>query len=87
MEGNADKTIRDPMNNPLPPCIVMERGESLDIWAERAQPDRAMAFAACPPSVYLRALLVAKRLTYAACHEELVSSVFRVEIAGQQLLV
>ena len=44
MEGNADQSIRDPQGHPLPPCIVMERGESLDIWAERAKPDRSMAF-------------------------------------------
>lgn len=30
---------------PLPSCIVMERGESLDIWTNRAKPDRAQAFA------------------------------------------
>ena len=44
--GNADESIKDPMGHPLPPCIVMERGESLDIWAERAKPDRSMAFTA-----------------------------------------
>ena len=87
VEGNADNTIRDPMDNPLPPCIVMERGESLDLWAERAQPDRSMAFTVCLPSAYLRALLVAKRLSYAACHQEVVSYVFRFEITAQQLLV
>ena len=64
MEGNADKTILDPMGNSLPPCIVMERGESLDIWAERAQPDRSMAFTVCPPSAYMCVVLLAKRLAY-----------------------
>ena len=48
VEDNADKSIKDPMGHPLPPCIVMERGESLDIWAERAKPDRAVAFAVRP---------------------------------------
>ena len=44
VESNADKSIKDPQGNPLPPCIVMERGESLDIWSERAKPDRSQAF-------------------------------------------
>ena len=75
------------MGNPLPPCIVMERGESLDLWAERAQPDQSMAFTVCPPCTYPSALLVAKRLAYAACHQELASNVFRAEITAHQLLV
>ena len=44
VESNADKRIKDPQGNPLPPCIVMERGESLDIWSKRAKPDRSPAF-------------------------------------------
>lgn len=44
VEANTDKTIVDPQGYPLPPCIVLERGESLDIWAARARPDRAQAF-------------------------------------------
>ena len=47
VEDNADKRIKDLMGHPLPPCIVMERGESLNIWAQRAQPDRAQAFMVC----------------------------------------
>eukprot|EP00892_Ulva_mutabilis_P000987 jgi/Ulvmu1/1088/UM106_0004.1 len=31
--------LRDPEGEPLPPCIVMERGESLQDWSERAVPD------------------------------------------------
>ena len=31
------------MGHPLPPCIVMERGESLDKWQARAKPDRMQA--------------------------------------------
>ena len=34
----------DPIGHALPPCIVMERGESLDLWSERNAPDRAQAF-------------------------------------------
>lgn len=37
-------SIRDPSGRPLPSCMVMERGEALDIWMERAQPDKYMAF-------------------------------------------
>jgi hypothetical protein len=38
----------DPSGQPLPPCVVMERGESLDIWSARAEPDRAQAFTVRP---------------------------------------
>ena len=44
IEANADGAHVDANGHPLPPCIVMERGESLDIWAARAQPDRSQAF-------------------------------------------
>jgi hypothetical protein len=48
-----DESFTDPMGNVMPPCVVMERGESLDIWSERARPDRVQAFAvrcrACLP--------------------------------------
>ena len=54
VEENANKSISDPLGHPLPPCIVMERGESLDIWAERAKPDRSMAFTVRPSHVSLR---------------------------------
>jgi hypothetical protein len=39
IEANADNRIRSPSGWPLPPCIVIERGESLDKWAERIKPD------------------------------------------------
>jgi hypothetical protein len=45
IEANAMKKLRDGHGHPLPPFIVMERGESLDMWAARAQPDRPLAFA------------------------------------------
>ena len=41
---NLDGEFADPSGNALPPCIVMERGESLDIWLQRAQPDWSQAF-------------------------------------------
>eukprot|EP00892_Ulva_mutabilis_P004147 jgi/Ulvmu1/2103/UM125_0007.1 len=31
--------LADPRGRPLPPCIVMEKGESLQDWSERAEPD------------------------------------------------
>lgn len=40
---NKDKRVVDPYGHPLPPCIVMERGESLDMWSARAKPDRTQA--------------------------------------------
>jgi hypothetical protein len=36
--------IRDPWGGSLPACMVMERGEALDLWMDRAQPDKYMAF-------------------------------------------
>jgi hypothetical protein len=38
----------DPSGKPMPPCIVMERGESLQEWANRAEPDLFTALAVCP---------------------------------------
>jgi hypothetical protein len=39
IEANADGRIRSRSGWPFPPCIVIERGESLDKWAERLRPD------------------------------------------------
>ena len=33
---NCDDTLRDGNGYPLPSCIVMEKGESLDIWRKRS---------------------------------------------------
>ena len=41
---NEDGALVDPAGYPLPPCIVMERGESLDLYSQRNAPDRATAF-------------------------------------------
>jgi hypothetical protein len=41
---NENNEVVDPSGNALPPCIVMEKGESLDLWSERNAPDRAQAF-------------------------------------------
>jgi hypothetical protein len=47
VEDNVAKTVMDACGNPLPPCIVMERGEALDFWVARARPDRASAISVC----------------------------------------
>jgi hypothetical protein len=44
---NRDGRLLDPWGYRLPPCIVMERGESLDLWSDRAKPDRSQAFSVC----------------------------------------
>ena len=52
MESNADNGLVDPSGCPLPPFIVMERGDSLDIWSERAKPDvwQSVSVCACLPA-------------------------------------
>jgi hypothetical protein len=53
VEDNLDSTVVDPFGNPLPPCIVMERGEALDFWVARARPDRTQALSVCFPTYFL----------------------------------
>lgn len=36
---NEDGVLMDSFGNNLPPCIVMEKGESLDEWTRRRKPD------------------------------------------------
>eukprot|EP00892_Ulva_mutabilis_P005729 jgi/Ulvmu1/3528/UM163_0010.1 len=43
--GIGDARLVDARGRPLPPCIVMEKGESLEDWSERAEPDRFTAIA------------------------------------------
>jgi hypothetical protein len=33
--GNSDGQFKDDFGHAMPPCIVMERGESLDKWVQR----------------------------------------------------
>jgi hypothetical protein len=40
----------DPSGHRLPPCIVMERGESLDEWSIRRKPDVWAAMPVRPPT-------------------------------------
>lgn len=42
-------SIRDPWGRALPACMIMERGEALDLWMDRAQPDKYMAFSVRSP--------------------------------------
>jgi hypothetical protein len=49
VEDNLAKSVVDAYGSPLPPCIVMERGEAMDIWVARARPDRAQAISVCFP--------------------------------------
>lgn len=39
MYANEDGALKDPHGHRLPPCIIMERGESLDEWSGRRKPD------------------------------------------------
>ena len=39
------RQFRDPHGHIMPPCIVMEKGESLDFWRERAAPDQPLVYA------------------------------------------
>lgn len=51
VRDNRDCALRDAEGCPLPPFVVMERGESLDEWARRRKPDmwEAMPVRICPP--------------------------------------
>ena len=47
MEALCDSVeggLLDPSKEPLPPCIVIERGKSLQEWSGRAEPDRFTSF-------------------------------------------
>jgi hypothetical protein len=48
---NDDNAECDPSGRPLPPFIVMEKGESLDEWSRRAKPDLFQAVAVRLPLV------------------------------------
>lgn len=51
LSDNKDGELVDAAGHALPPCIAMEKGESLDEWSRRAKPDLFMA-------VTVRAVLV-----------------------------
>lgn len=64
---NEDGALVDARGNALPPCIVMEKGESLDLWVKRNR--RAMDPFTCMQARtrFLRAVKVSVALTSAAC--------------------
>ena len=45
--------LLDARGNSLPPCIVMERGESLDEWAIRCEPETPLTIEVCQPSMHM----------------------------------
>ena len=49
MDGGGGDLV-DPRGNALPPCIVMERGESLQEWSDRAEPDLFTSLSVRTPS-------------------------------------
>lgn len=49
---NTNNELVGSEGHPLQPCIVMERGESLDLWSDRNAPDRAQAFTVCPVNTH-----------------------------------
>jgi hypothetical protein len=49
MRDGVKGELVDPRGGALPPCIVMERGESLQEWSNRAEPDLFTALSVRPP--------------------------------------
>lgn len=47
LENTEKPVLVDPSGNALPPCIIMERVESLDVWEERTRPEFSKALAVC----------------------------------------
>lgn len=47
-EGSWDRLGSSPGDLCLPPCIVMERGESLETAMKTSWPDRMASFMVCP---------------------------------------
>ena len=64
--SNEDGALRDSHGNALPPCIVMEKGESLDLWMKRNR--RAMDPFTC---MQVRAPHLASRLPAQHCYATL----------------
>lgn len=42
--ANEAGTFQDPWGIPMPPCIVIEKGEPLDVWTHRSTPYKTMAY-------------------------------------------
>lgn len=55
VHDDADGNVCDLQGRALPPCIVMEKGESLHDWSDRAKPDIFMTLAVqplCSPCIH-----------------------------------
>ena len=51
-DGSKGELV-DPQGRPLPACIVLEKGESLHDWSDRAQPDLFTSLAVrCPSNTF-----------------------------------
>jgi hypothetical protein len=70
VEFNLEGSVKDACGNPLPPCLVMERGEALDLWVARAHPDRSQAFSVCLTSLFGACNI---------CRPQVVSSTFVIQ--------
>ena len=55
---DGGEPLRAPNGMVWPPCIIIERGESLDEWARRETPDFITVMQARPSSAASRALLL-----------------------------
>lgn len=52
IDDNSSQAVCDPAGVPLPPYIVLKRGESLDMWSKRCKPDTWQAVGVCVPTFY-----------------------------------
>ena len=62
VEALCDSTAKDlvdPRGRAMPPCIIMEKGESLQDWSNRAEPDLFTALAVRSPSFRCLARILA----------------------------
>ena len=61
---NEDGKFRDPLGAPMPPCFVMEKGESLTERIMRCKNDIFTTIQACPVSSFTLALEAQRVLSY-----------------------
>lgn len=47
VHDNQDNSVRDPTGVPMPPMVVLERGEPFDEWAKRTRPNIAAVAVVC----------------------------------------
>ena len=77
----------DPRGWPLPPCIVMEKGESLQDWSNRAEPDLFASLAVCcpphPPPQTIQTTVADRKRDCAVILNPLLHSALPVGASGQ----